>query len=197
MKTYNDLFADNGIITALKKVDADKYNEIFGDEYDNDLLDDYICFCNGDYLCTEKTQNIIEKDKTNDKVAKMIWLGFFAKWKATLKTLAVDFDISYSDTDITERVKDTTSNVDETSTDNNKIYAYNSETASNDTMSDNVRNTDGKGNETEKITHTTNGYDYGVSLYDIVNQYRNNQTENIFCDVVKNDIIGFLCYNIY
>lgn len=199
MKSYNNLFSENGIVTALKNVDATKFNEVFGESYDNELLDNYILFSNGNYICTKETENLFTYDNENalNKIAKMIWLKFYSSWIAILKTLAVDYDVAYSETETTERNKDTTSNVDETTTDTNKVFAYNSETASDNTLDDTTRNTDGNNNEKENVTKTKSGYNYGLSLMDILAKYRNEQVENTFCDIVKNDIIGFLCYNIY
>lgn len=199
MKSYNNLFSENGIVTALKNVDATKFNEVFGESYDNELLDNYLLFSNGNYICTKETENLFTYDNENalNKIAKMIWLKFYSSWKAILKTLAVDYDVAYSETETTERNKDTTSNVDETTTDTNKVFAYNSETASDNTLDDTTRNTDGNGNEKENVTKTKSGYNYGLSLMDILAKYRNEQVENTFCDIVKNDIIGFLCYNVY
>lgn len=199
MKSYNDLFSNAGVVTALKSVDTTKFNEVFGESYDTELLDDFILFSNGNYICTKETENLFANDSENalSKIAKMIWLKFYQGWKATLKTLAVDYDVAYSETETTDRNKDTTNNIDETKTDTNKVFAYNSETASDSALNDITSNTDGKGNEKENVTKIKSGYNYGLSLMDILAKYRNEQVENTFCDIVKNDIIGFLCYNIY
>lgn len=198
MKTYSELFGDNGIIKALKKVDPTKYNEIFGEEYDADTLDGYITFSNGEYNVIRCIENELENNADNiDNIARYLWLKYYSSWKSVLKSLEVGYNDSYKETTTAERNKKNESTLNDTTTDTNKVFAYNSETASNDTMSDNTHTSDGTGNESETTSTIKSGYNYGSSLFDLLSRYKDFQIENNFISVVKDDIIAFVCYDIY
>lgn len=201
MKKYSDLFSSYGVITALKDVDITKYDEIFGSEYDNSLLDDYINFSNGNFILTKAVEKVVGDNATAEnavkQIARFIWLKCYAGWKSVLKTLAVDYNLAYSETETTERTRETANSSSDTNTDNSKIFAFDSENAVNDSLNDSARSVDSNGNEKETATHSRNGYNFGASLFEMLKEYRNEQIENTFCDIVKNDIISMLCYNIY
>ena len=198
MKTYNEIFSNNGIIKALKKVDPTKYNEIFGEEYDADTLDGYIMFSNGEYNVIRCIENELENNDDNiDNIARYLWLKYYSSWKSVLKSLEVGYNDSYKETTTAERNKKNESTLNDTTTDTNKVFAYNSETASNDTMSDNTHTSDGTGNESETTSTIKSGYNYGSSLFTLLNRYKDFQIENNFTSIVKDDIIAFVCYDIY
>lgn len=196
MATYKETFENNGIILALKNADTEKYNEIFGSEYDFDVLDNFIAFMNGEYTVTEQCESLIKSNQL-EMLAKMIWTRFYSEWKTILKTLDADYAKGYEDKIVSERNKENKNTVDNTSTDTNKVFAYNSETASNDSMNDSVNNTDSNGTEKDSYTETKSGYNYGTSLFDIVEKYKNYEVENNFTQIVKDDIIKFVCYTLY
>lgn len=201
MKTYDDLFGSYGIITALKDVDEAKYNEVFGNGYDNRLLDDYINFSNGNFILTRAVEKVADGNATAEnavkQIARFVWLKCYSSWRAVLKTLAVDYNLAHSEKETTERTRETTSTSNDTNTDSGKVFAFDSENAVDDSLTDSTRNIDSNGNEKETVTHSRDGYDFGASLFSMLKEYRNEQIENVFCDVVKNDIISMLCYNIY
>lgn len=201
MKSYSDLFGSYGVITAMKDVDSAKYDELFGSEYDNELLDDYINFSNGNFILTKAVEKVFADNTSVEnavkQIAKFIWLKCYASWKAVLKTLAVDYNLAHSEKETTERTRETANTSNDTNTDNGKIFAFDSDNAVNDSLNDSTRSIDSNGNEKETITHSRNGYDFGNNLFGMLKDYRNEQIENVFCDVVKNDITSMLCYNIY
>lgn len=196
MATYKETFENNGIISALKVADVEKYNEIFGATYEDDILDNFILFMNGDYTVTEQCENLVKSNQL-DLLAKMIWIRFYSDWKTILKTLNADYTKSYEDKTVSERNKVNKTTVDNTSTDTNKVYAYDSETASNDSLNDTVNNTDSNGTEKDSYTETKSGYSYGPSLMDIIEKYKNYDVENNFTQFVKDDIVRFTCYMLY
>lgn len=197
MKTYKEVFEDNGLVTAMKTADSEKYNEIFGADYDSTLIDDYIVFQNGDYALFDSTESIIAKENGIERLANIIWLKYFDRWKSTIETLSQKYGISYSETETTERSKDVVNTSTNDSTDNAKVFAYDSETASNDTMNATNSQTDAEGNENENITHKRSGFNYGGNLIDLMTKYNKFHLENIFADIVKDDIVNFTCFQLY
>lgn len=196
MTTYKETFENNGIISALKNADVEKYNEIFGALYDDTVLDSFIVFLNGNYIVTEECENLVKSNQLS-LLAKMIWLRFYADWKTILKTLNADYAKSYENKIVSERNKENKTTVGNTSTETNKVYAYNSETASNDSLNDSVNNTDSNGTEQDSYTETKSGYNYGHSLMDIIEKYKTYEIENNFVQIVKDDIVNFTCYMLY
>lgn len=197
MKTYKEVFEDNGLITAMKTADSEKYNEIFGADYDSTLIDDYIVFQNGDYALFDSTESIIAKENGIERLANIIWLKYFDRWKSTIETLATQYTKSYLETETTERITDSTNSSTNDTSDNAKVFAYDSETASNDTMNESNTILDAKGNEKENITHSRSGYDYGGNLIDLMTKFNKFHLENIFADIVKDDIVNFTCFQLY
>lgn len=197
MKTYKEVFEDNGLITAMKTADSEKYNEIFGADYDSTLIDDYIVFQNGNHALFESTESIIAKENGIERLANIIWLKYFDRWKSTIETLATQYTKSYLETETTERITDSTNSSTNDTSDNAKVFAYDSETASNDTMNESNTILDAKGNEKENITHSRSGYDYGGNLIDLMTKFNKFHLENIFADIVKDDIVNFTCFQLY
>lgn len=197
MKTYNEAFETNGIVTAMKEADSEKYNEIFGAEYDSTLIDDYIAFQNGEYVLFDSTEKILSKENGLERLAKLLWLKYFDRWKSTIDSLAQKYTESYSEKETTERNKDNANTTTIDNTDNSKIFAYDSETASNNEMNESNSNTDIKANESESITHIKSGYNYNGNLIELMTKYNQFHLENIFADIVKDDIVETTCYMLY
>lgn len=197
MKTYKEVFEDNGLITAMKTADSEKYNEIFGADYDSTLIDDYIVFQNGNYALFESTESIIAKENGIKRLANILWLKYFDRWKSTIETLTMQCTKSYLETETTERTKDSANSSTNDSSDNAKIFAYDSETASNDTMNESNTTLDAKGNEKENISHSRSGYNYGENLIDLMTKFNKFHLENIFADIVKDDIVNLTCFQLY
>lgn len=195
-KTYKEIFFDNGLIAKLKELDVSKYNEVFGVDYDAQLLDDYICFSNGNQIVSDEAQIMADNNKL-DSLAKIIWLKFFDVWKKTLNNLKIDYAEGFSQTE-TEDINSENSNTKSNNASvNNKISAWDSETPSNAESSESSDNSTDNGTNQTKRTKTISGYSYNDNLFNIVNQYKNFTVENIFCDVVKDDIISLVCLTIY
>lgn len=197
MKTYKEAFEDNGLVTAMKTADSEKYDEIFGTDYDSTLIDDYIVFQNGNYVLFDSVESIIAKENGIERLANIIWLKYFDRWKSTLETLATQYTKSYLESETTERIKDSTNSSTNDVSDNVKIFAYDSETASNDTMNESNTTSDAKGNEKENITHSRSGYNYGENLIELMTKFNKFHLENIFADIVKDDIVNLTCFQLY
>lgn len=197
MKSYKEAFGDSGLVTAMKTADSEKYNEIFGTDYDSTLIDDYIVFQNGDYILYDSTEQIIAKDNGTERLAKILWLKYFDRWKSSIDSLAQKYTDSYSETETTERNKDVENSSSNDSTDNSKVFAYDSETASNDSMNETNSTLDAKGNEKESITHKRSGFNYGGNLIDLMTKFNQFHLENIFADIVKDDIVNLICFQLY
>lgn len=193
--TYIDLFKNTNVINALKVADPAKYNEIFGADYDDVTLDGYIKFTMGDYECADDTIDTFNETAMTE-ISKWLWLKYYGSWKSVLKSLAVSYENADSENESVEHTQNVQSTSVTTSTETNKVFAYDSETASNDTLNDNTNDINGTNVLTEKTTRNKTGYNYGSSLFDLIKKYNDFQIENIFVDIVAKDIIMFLCYTI-
>lgn len=195
MRTYREVFKNKGIIKGLQSVDVNKFNEIFGVGYDVDLADDYINFIYGDRFVTDNVEIIIN-DNIN-QFYRLIWLKSFTIWKHILIDLEYSLYKTYENTKENSKVNENKSSSNMIENTVNKVYAYNSENASNDTMGDVTNDTTQENNSTETNKETASGFNYGISLFDAIKKYKDTQIENNFIDFVASDIINFTCYDIY
>lgn len=193
--TYNNLFENTDVILALKNADVAKFNEIFGENYDYNTLDGYIKFNMGEFQCTDKTVEYFTKNGIVH-IVKWLWLKYYESWKAILKSLAVSYENADTENETVEHTQNIQSSSITTGTDKNKVFAYDSETASDNTLNNSTNDSNGTNDLTEKTTRNKSGYNYGSSLFDLIKKYNNFQIENIFVDIVAKDIIMFLCYTI-
>lgn len=194
IKTYKETFT-TGLISTMKEVDDVKFNEIFGDDYDAELLDDFIVFNIGDCYVNNETYNLVSSNKI-DTVAKFVWLRFYNDWKTLLKTLTIDYEKTYSETITRDTSRKTTENNTSNNTVNNKVFAYDSETASNDTLEDSTTDSTINNDNNENTTQIKSGYNYGNSLIDIIKKYYDYNIESNFIDVVISDIKSLTTYSI-
>lgn len=193
--TYRELFKNTNVINALKVADSAKYTDIFGADYDDVSLDGFIKFTMGNYECTDDTIETFNETATTE-ISKWLWLKYYNSWKSVLKTLAVSYENADSENETVEHTQNVQSTSVTTSTETNKVFAYDSETASNDTLNDNTNDSNGTNALTEKTTRNKTGYNYGSSLFDLIKKYNDFQIENTFVDIIAKDIIMFLCYTI-
>lgn len=193
--TYRELFKNTNVINSLKVADSAKYNDIFGTDYDDVALDGYIKFIMGDYECATETIETFNETVMSE-ISMWLWLKYYNSWKSVLKTLAVSYENADTENETVERTQNAHSTSVSTSTDTNKVFAYDSETASDNTLNDNTNDSNGTNELTEKTTRNKTGYNYGSSLFDLIKKYNNFQIENTFIDIVAKDIIMFLCYTI-
>lgn len=193
--TYSSLFSKTDVISALKDADVAKFNEIFGENYQYQTLDGYIKFTMGEYQCTDEAIEVFNTEGIN-QIANWLWLKYYGSWKSLLKSLAVSYENADSENETVEHTQNVQSTSVSNSTETNKVFAYDSETASNDTLNDNTNDSNGTNALTENTKRNTTGYHYGVSLFDLIKKYNNFQIENTFVDIIAKDIIMFLCYTI-
>lgn len=193
--TYSSLFSETDVISALKDADVTKFNEIFGENYQYQTLDGYIKFTMGEYQCTDAAIEIFNTDGIN-QIANWLWLKYYGSWKSLLKSLAVSYENADTENETIERTQNIQSSSVTTGTDKNKVFAYDSETASDNTLNDSTNDSNGTNDLTEKTTRNKNGYNYGSSLFDLIKKYNDFQIENTFVDIVAKDIVMFLCYTI-
>ena len=193
--TYINLFETTDVILALKNADSAKFNEIFGENYDTNTLDGYIKFTMGEYQCTDKTIEYFTKTGV-ENIVKWLWLKYYESWKSVLKSLAVSYENADIENETFERKQNIQTTSVSTGSDKNKVFAYDSETASDNTLNDSTNDSNGTNELTEKTTRNKNGYNYGSSLFDLIQKYKDFQIENTFVDIVAKDIIMFLCYTI-
>lgn len=193
--TYNSLFSKTDVILALKDADTAKFNEIFGENYQYQTLDGYIKFTMGENQCTDATIEVFNKDGIG-QIASWLWLKYYNSWKSLLKSLAVSYENANTENETVERIQNIQSTSVSTVTDKNKVFAYDSETASDNTLNDSTNDSNGTNELAEKTKRNKNGYNYGSSLFDLIKQYNDFQIENIFVDIIAKDIIIFLCYTI-
>ena len=193
--TYNSLFSKTDVISALKDADITKFNEIFGKNYQCKILDGFIKFTMGEYNCTDATIEIFNTAGINT-IANWLWLKYYDSWKSLLKSLAVSYENADTENETVERTQNIQSSSVTTGTDKNKVFAYDSETASDNTLNDSTNDSNGTNDLTEKTTRNKSGYNYGSSLFDLIKKYNDFQIENTFVDIVAKDIIMFLCYTI-
>lgn len=193
--TYKELFKNTNVINSLKVADSTKYSEIFGTDYDDVALDGFIKFTMGDYECSDETIKTFNKTVMSE-LSIWLWLKYYNSWKSVLKTLSVSYENADSENETVEHSQNVQSTSVTTSTETNKVFAYDSETASNDTLNDNTNDSNGTNVLSEKTTRNKTGYNYGSSLFDLIKKYNNFQIENTFVDIIAKDIIMFLCYTI-
>ena len=193
--TYNSLFSKTDVISALKDADVTKFNEIFGENYEYKTLDGFIKFTMGKYTCTDTTIEVFNNDGIGI-IANWIWLKFYGSWKSLLKSLDVSYENADTENETIEHTQNITSSAITSGTDTNKIFAYDSESASDNTLNDTKNDSSGTNDLTEKTTRSKSGYNYGSSLFDLIKKYNDFQIENTFVDIIAKDIIMFLCYTI-
>lgn len=193
--TYNSLFSKTDVISALKNADVTKFNEIFGENYNYQTLDGYIKFTMGEYQCTDAAIEVFNTDGIG-QIASWLWIKYYDSWKSLLKSLAVSYENADTENETVEHTQNIQSSSVTTGIDKNKVFAYDSETASDNTLNDSTNDSTGTNDLTEKTTRNKSGYNYGSSLFDLIKKYNNFQIENIFVDIVAKDIIMFLCYTI-
>lgn len=201
--TYNELFgtSGNGIVTALKSTDETKFNEIFGAEYENGIADEFITFSIGESLLTKAVAEMY--DNGNDAktiaetLAKFLWLLHYNSWKALLQTLSVDYLNPKKTSETFDRTETNETSIKTTNETNSKVFAYNSETASDDSARNDNGTNDNNKSIHENYTKDYSGYDYGKNLFDILKQYKAYQIESAFMNVLKNDILDLCCINVY
>lgn len=193
--TYKELFKNTNVIKALKVADSAKYNDIFGADYNDVALDGFIKFTMGDYECSDETIKEFNETVMSD-ISLWLWLKYYNSWKSLLKSLAVSYENADTENETVERKQNIQSSSVTTGTDTNKVFAYDSETASDNTLNDSTNDSNGTNDLTEKTTRNKSGYNYGSSLFDLIKKYNNFQIENTFVDIVAKDIIMFLCYTI-
>ena len=193
--TYRELFKNTNVINSLKVADSAKYNDIFGADYDDVTLDGYIKFTMGDYECADETIKTFNETVMSE-ISNWLWLKYYNSWKSVLKTLAVSYENADSENETVEHTQNAHSSSVSNSTDTNKVFAYDSETASDNTLNDTTNDSNGTNELTEKTTRNKSGYNYGSSLFDLIKKYNDFQIENTFVDIVAKDIIMFLCYTI-
>lgn len=193
--TYKELFKNTNVINALKVADSAKYNDIFGADYDDVTLDGYIKFTMGDYECSDEAIETFNETVMSE-ISNWLWLKYYNSWKSVLKTLAVSYENADTENETVERTQNIQSSSVTTGTDKNKVFAYDSETASDNTLNDSTSDSNGTNDLTERTTRNKSGYNYGSSLFDLIKKYNNFQIENTFVDIVAKDIIMFLCYTI-
>lgn len=191
--TYRELFKNTNVINALKVADSTKYNDIFGTDYDDVALDGFIKFTMGDYECSDETIKTFNESVMSE-LSLWLWLKYYSSWKSLLKSLAVSYENAVTENETVERTQNIQSSSVTTGTDKNKVFAYDSETASDNTLNDSSNDSNGTNDLTEKTTRNKSGYNYGSSLFDLIKKYNNFQIENAFVDIVAKDIIMFLCY---
>lgn len=195
MRTYREVFKNNGIIRGLLTVDVNKFNEIFGQGYDVDLADDFIMYMYGDRYVTDNAEIIIN-DNIN-QFYRLIWLKSYTIWKHILIDLEYSLYKTYENNKENSKVNENRSTSNTIENNVNKVYAYNSEQASNNEMNDVTNNMTSDNNATETNTEKTSGFNYGISLFDAIKKYKDTQIENNFIDFVASDIVNFTCYDIY
>lgn len=193
--TYSSLFSKTDVISALKDADITKFNEIFGENYQYQTLDGYIKFTMGDYQCTDAAIEVFNTEGIG-AIAAWLWLKYYGSWKSLLKSLAVSYENADTENETVERTQNIQSSSVTTGTDKNKFFAYDSETASDNTLNDSTSDNNGTNDLTEKTIKNKSGYNYGSSLFDLIKKYNDFQIENTFVDIVAKDIIMFLCYTI-
>lgn len=193
--TYNSLFSKTDVISALKNADVTKFNEIFGENYNYQTLDGYIKFTMGEYQCTDAAIEVFNTDGIG-QIASWLWIKYYDSWKSLLKSLAVSYENADTENETVEHTQNIQSSSVTTGIDKNKVFAYDSETASDNTLNDSTNDSTGTNDLTEKTTRNKSGYNYGSSLFDLIKKYNNFQIENNFVDIVAKDIIMFLCYTI-
>lgn len=193
--TYKELFKNTNVINALKVADSAKYNDIFGADYDDVALDGFIKFTMGEYECSDETIKTFNETVMSE-LSLWLWLKYYSSWKSLLKSLAVSYENADTENETVEHTQNIQSSSVTTVTDKNKVFAYDSETASDNTLNDSTNDSNGTNDLTEKTTRNKSGYNYGSSLFDLIKKYNNFQIENTFVDIVAKDIIMFLCYTI-
>lgn len=193
--TYKELFKNTNVINALKVADSAKYNDIFGADYDDVALDGFIKFTMGEYECSDETIKTFNESVMSE-LSLWLWLKYYSSWKSLLKSLAVSYETAETENETVEHTQNIQSSSVTTGTDTNKVFAYDSETASDNTLNDSTNDSNGTNDLTEKTTRNKSGYNYGSSLFDLIKKYNNFQIENTFVDIVAKDIIMFLCYTI-
>lgn len=197
---YSEKFSGvNGIVRNLKSNDSEKFNAVFGESFNDSLLDDYINFMNGDFDLTIGTEIIVSKHEDYAVfIASMIWLKFYDSWKRISDTLKITdnpietYSISRTETRKTENLENDVSSSDSV----NKVSAFNSEAFNNDnSQADNSTSEKNiTGNET--IEHSEKGNTSGKTASELKQTAISFERENIFIDIITSDIVSLLCRGI-
>lgn len=202
-KTYDDAFSSYGIIKAVKEVNSDLFDSLFGSDFDDSLLDDYISFYNGDFVILNKIQDLFDSGRTGEQVAKAIAriliLKYSENWTKLKATLAIDSNIlnTYS-TKITETNSGNTKfNGNNTQNNSNSVYGFNSEDSlkSDDTSNNSVTENNTDNNST--MERVESGYKNGDNITELKQKSIQFENLNKFFDIITYDIVKNICFTVY
>lgn len=202
-KTYRNAFSSYGVARAIKEVNADFFNSLFGDDFDYQLLDDYIDFYNGDYCVLDSVQNLFDIGRTSEQVAKalakILLLKYSESWSKIKAVLAVDANIlrTYSTTVVESNKGSVTHIASGTDKTVNSRYGFNSVSSVKSDESENNRSSDNSQNNTNELTRTESGYKDGGSITELKTKAVQFERMNKFFDMVAYDIVTNICYVIY
>lgn len=202
-KTYRNAFSSYGIARAIKEVNADFFNSLFGDDFDYQLLDDYIDFYNGDYCVLDSVQNLFDIGRTSEQAAKalarILLLKYSESWSKIKAVLAVDANIlrTYSTTVVESNKGSVTHVASGTDKTVNSRYGFNSVSSVKSDESENNHSSDNSQNNTNELTRTESGYKDGGSITELKTKAVQFERMNKFFDMVAYDIVTNVCYVIY
>ena len=200
MNSYNFIkYFPNGIVYAMNEVSPEKTLEIFDDLETIETFDLMLVNNHIQMYVSPLVENIYNTDKENyiKKIARILLMKFYKNWKKIKSDLSATYDVL--NVGKTERItKNKQSENTENKTDNIQYQtnAFNDNTQKTDTDNEITKNersfTSSENGTTERVVTGTEKTQSELIKSD-VKLYR----ENVFYDIIENDIISVLTLDTY
>lgn len=200
-KTIGELNDASGFFTRYKDVNSTNFILLFGDLTENEIidLDNLLTDVQGEKILLEKWQDVFEKQNAvsaMNRIVKTANLLHFDAWKAIKDAVdaGLETDVTKPLTE-TETIEQTTSNENENGeTVDNKVYGFDSQTASDDTTSETTGSSSDSGSlDRTKTTAKSNGKLASENAKKVIDFARYNDYLNIVINDIS-EIMGLAVY---
>ena len=204
---FYELFNDtNGVCNTAFDIDAVRAKDIFGDiENDDDakqVIDGFLLFNLNDKLVTSKIGKIAGSmqglDNARQFAVKMWLLEYYPQLKDNKKIIDTEIDNLTNCIRIIETHETNTSNTSDASTgkDNNKVFGFDSVSASDADESRHENNATHNASNTHDLTSSENGNATGKSKVELLKE-NIEFNKNCYYDIVLNTVREFFTLALY
>lgn len=195
MKTYSEYFNNAGVVSLMFENNKTKAVNIFGELTNDDisLIDEYFDFRIGDCFIFSKIEN-----KTPEKIASMLLLKYGNVWLKIKNNLGVVYSVA--EPNKTTETTNATTNNETTSTNtrnnNNKVFGFDSSSGVDSNAETETSSGSGSNDTIVTTTKTVSGTG-GREMSELIKNDNQFIKENIYIDLILDDIKSFVCLDIY
>ena len=199
--SLSTVLENNGFFTVYKTVNNAHFIELFGNLTENETtdLDNLLVDVFGDSLIIEKYANIYNNSGSLNCVTRIIKtcdLLFFTQWKKIKETIESGLlcDIEKPLKEEKTVTENGTNNTQNANTTTNKVYAFDSNTPSDNGKTDYSSSTDNTSNiQRTETTEKSNGLLKSENAQKVIDFARYND----FLSMVLTDIKNTVCLSVY